>query len=354
MVTETQILQMLKKQQLQLPPANISFVKKPASAASRIDAIVQASWGRKRWRFAAEVKRLSTPLIIQEAIGAIEPGAKQMGMNPMIIVPYLSPPTIALLESKCVSGLDLCGNGIITVPSETLILRTGNPNRFPQSATIRNVFRGDSSLVARAFFLRNQYRSLREIETAIQANDGAVTLSTISKVLKTLQDELIVARKDNSIQLIQADKLLEELAANYRPPKAMSRWIGRIELPENEIQVALAKSAIKAGSRFILTGAASAGQYAVQAREPVVAAYCSCPPEDLLAAIPAPAVQTDRFPNVDLTETIETPVYFEPMTRNSVPYASPIQTYVELASGDKRQRETAEQVRAYILNRAKQ
>ena len=62
------------------------------------------------------------------------------------------------LEREGVSGLDLCGNGVVTVPGEWLVYRTGKPNLYPQSFPIKNVFRGASSLVARVFLLRRVLR----------------------------------------------------------------------------------------------------------------------------------------------------------------------------------------------------
>ena len=149
----------------------------------------------------------------------------------MLVVPYLSPDNIKLLESSLVSGIDLCGNGILIVPPELLIVRTGNPNRFPQSAPIRNVYRGDSSLVGRVFLVRPVYRAVGDIAAAIRELSGNVSLATVSRVLKTMESDLIVGRERGDIRLLQPEKLLERLADNYRSPKekratsARSLWV---------------------------------------------------------------------------------------------------------------------------------
>ena len=100
-----------------------------------------------------------------------------------------------------------------------------------------------------------------------------------------LEDELIVGRADGAITLLQPDKLLDLLSANFRPPVEKARYVGKVNLSERELQTALADTARRIGARFALTGAASATKYAVMAREPVVTAYCDCPPEELLAAL---------------------------------------------------------------------
>ena len=54
--------------------------------------------------------------------------------------------------------------------------------------------------------------------------------------------------------------------------------------------------------------------------------------------------ETERFANIQLLETQDDTVYFDLRRDQAGLAASPIQTYLELVSGDKRDRETAEQV----------
>jgi hypothetical protein len=101
----------------------------------------------------------------------------------------------------------------------------------------------------------------------------------------------------------------------------------------------------RSGARVVLTGSSSVEHYAVMTREPVQSFYCS----DLDGAIKSlggDIRETDRFANVSLLETRDDFVYFD---RRPGLWASPIQTYLELLAGDKRERETAEQVRRVIL-----
>ena len=59
--------------------------------------------------------------------------------------------------------------------------------------------------------------------------------------------------------------------------------------------------------------------------------------------------ETERFANVQLMETGDNTAYFDIRRESKILSASPIQTYLELMSGDKRDRETAEQVAENIL-----
>jgi hypothetical protein len=366
MRTEKDVLKALRDGNVALPPLRARLVepqpKLRALAGDRYqpDAIIELARrsGRpRRWKFLAELKAQSTPQAFDNALRDIQPAAAKTGMNPMIVLPYLSPENLARLEQADVSGLDLCGNGVITVPGELLVVRTGQPNRFPRSEPIRNVYRGDSSLVGRSFLLRPTYGAVGQIVTTIKSSGADISFATVSKVLKTLEADLIVGRsQEQGIQLLQADKLLDELAANYRAPKVIERRIGKLTISsERELPQAVMEGARRIGANLILTGAASASRYSVLAREPIVAVYCNVSPTDVLAAVGGRFEETDRFPNVDLIHTEDRPPYFDAATEGGIGYSSPVQAYLELmAGGDKRQRETADQVRQYVLRRVRE
>jgi hypothetical protein len=98
-------------------------------------------------------------------------------------------------------------------------------------------------------------------------------------------------------------------------------------------------------TRVVQTGFGSVGAYAVMAKEPMQYFYCS----DLDAAVRALGrafEPTDRFANVTFSETNDVAVYFD---RRPGFVASPIQAYLEVATGDKRSQETSAQVRRAIL-----
>jgi hypothetical protein len=183
----------------------------------------------------------------------------------------------------------------------------------------------------------------------------------VSKVCKTLEDDLIIERKKPAprpgtapnvepppgpaLRLAQPEKLLDLLADNNVPPTLGHTFRGKCGLPPEEFTRRLAGWQEKTGARVVLTGASSVDAYAVMAREPIQSYYCS-DLEGLLKSLKDDVRETDRFANIDLLETSDDLVYFD---RRPNLAASPIQTYLELMNGDKRERETAEQVRRAIL-----
>jgi len=59
--------------------------------------------------------------------------------------------------------------------------------------------------------------------------------------------------------------------------------------------------------------------------------------------------ETGRFPNVELLETDDPTVYFDRRDLGPIPCISPLQAYLELSNGGKREQEAAEPLRGDIL-----
>lgn len=100
---------------------------------------------------------------------------------------------------------------------------------------------------------------------------------------------------------------------------------------------------------LIASGTSSVARYTVMQRGDVLTVYCP-EVETLLERLPGS--QSDRFPNLELWETEDEPVYFNARQEDGFWWASPLQVYMELMVGDKRDQETAEQIKALILNDA--
>ena len=263
----------------------------------------------------------------------------------MVFVPYLSEEQLSQLEREGVSGLDLCGNGLILAPGEMLLYRTGRPNLYPQSGPIKNVFRGASSLIARVFLLRPTYRAVGEIREEIERLGGAVALSTVSKVLAGLEEELIVGRQSGEIRLLQPEKLLQRLVENYRPPEITRRFIGKSRVSPEALLLGQAGWAAENDLSLCFTGVSSVRFYATMAQEETRSVYC-CDIASLLKHLGPDVQEQERFPNLELLQINSDVVYFD---RRLAAWASPLQTYLELATGGKREQETAEDVKALIL-----
>jgi hypothetical protein len=354
-VTEEGMLAFLREGQLRFPPLELEEVQTTAPG-SRLDAMIRLSWRGQSYRFAVEMKSLWTPKAITMAIDQARKYATSERLYPLIMVPYLSEKWILALETEGVSGIDLCGNGVVVVPGELLVLRTGSPNHFRWEGMIKNVYRKNSSIVARVFLLVSQFDSVKAALEEIRRRGGDVATATVSKVCKSLENDLVIERERGEspvarrLRLLQPDKLLDLLAQNYVLPDVSRTFRGKCALPPEQLGSRLTTWEAKAGRRVVQTGASSLDAYAVMAREPMRSFYCS-DLKNLLEDLGDDVRETDRFANVAFQETRDDFVYFD---RRPGLVASPIQTYLELVRGDKREKETADQVRRVILGQRAQ
>jgi hypothetical protein len=355
MISEKEIARRLNEGQISLPPAIFQVADRETdTGAGRVDTIIWISWGEQREEFAVEFKAMWTPKIIREAMYRVKAAARDLRLNPMIIVPYLNEERLRELERENVSGVDLCGNGVVIVPEKLFIFRTGNPNQFPSSAPIKNIYRRNSSMVARLFLIRSRFSRVTEVLDGVNQRNlfadwarQPMSLSTISKALKGLEEDLIVAREGAAAHLLQAEKLLDKLVENYMVPKVegVVNWKLPTSLAEEERKEVLVE-AFSSKIPAVVTGTSSVSRYAVMQAGETSAIYCP-DPKGWLSKLPgAPA---DRFPSLSIIQTEDSLVYFDARQDEGLVWASPLQTYLELMAGDKRDRETALQVKDLIF-----
>ncbi len=355
-ITEEGLLASLQEGRGTFPPLQVTAVQiKPTITAPgrkvELDALLTLGWRGRTYRFGVEAMRLWTPKAISAAVEQARRNSGGAGVNPLILVPYLAEEQITMLEAEGVSGIDLCGNGVVVVPEELLVLRTGFPNQFRWEGTIKNVYRKNSSIVARAFLLVPRFNSVKAALEEIRQRGGKLTTATVSKVCKSLEDDLIIERGRGEVpvarrlRLLQPEKLLDLLAENYGPPQVSRTFRGKCGLQPEALRKRLVKEEIDSGTRVVLTGASSVEAYAIMAREPVQSFYCTNM-DKVVASLGGDIRETDRFANLAFQETQDDFVYFD--CRPGL-VSSPIQAYLELVKGDKREKETAEQVRRVIL-----
>lgn len=347
--TEAEAVERLCRGEVRLPPLALRLVETPDQRANgQYDAIVGAAWRGREYRFALEYKSRSTPKVFRETVARMKVDERPPNTCPMLMTPFLSAGQLGDLEQTEVSGIDLCGNGVVIVPGELCVFRSGQPNRYPQSDPIKNIYRGQSSLVPRVFFARAEYGAVNEVKREIEARKGRIALSTISKALATLNEDLFISRREGRIRLLQADALLDKLVANYAAPRTRRRLIGRWEGESSRFLAGLFDEAERASVRAVVSGASSVGRYAVMAREDRIRIYCDNI-DTFVRTAGGFFGETSRFSNLELIETRDDFVYFDARPEAGVWYACPVQAYLELMAGDKRDRETAAQVRRGIL-----
>ncbi len=179
-----------------------------------------------------------------------------------------------------------------------------------------------------------------------------------------MESDLIVDRAPNGFRLRQADKLLEKLAQSYTDPKTVKTTtfaLKSLALTSKGNQLTAVGQELTAKSplatlfdegrqqqSLVLAGRSSIENYAVMGRQEWPVAYTTN--IDRLIRIWGEKVEkTSRFVDFELRETDDPTVYFDVRLKGNFPYASPIQVFLECSVGDKRERETALQVKDLIL-----
>ena len=360
MTTKREMLDQLRSDKVALSPLSFRFLEGQleVDVNRRLDALVEASWRKSKTRFAVECKSISTPRAFQDGLNLLKNLRLRKGYNPMLFVPFLNERQLEELEKEGISGMDLCGNGVVVIPGIFAVFRSGGKNRFTSSAPIKNIYRKNSSMVGRVFLVRSGYDTVQDICSEINRRNLLVndwdkkpmSLSTVSKALKTLEEDLIITRND-TIRLLQPDKLLEKLDENFVLPNIKERLSLKVSEDRGPLRKLLLDLSQKLSLPLAASGMSSVGQYAVMQRWDMLSVYCPCI-EKLLSLLPGS--QTDRFPNLELIETDDETAYFDSRKEGDFRWASPVQVYLELMTGDKRDKETAEQVMSFILKNYQQ
>ncbi|HEX6565257.1 MAG TPA: hypothetical protein VF020_13285 [Chthoniobacterales bacterium] len=346
---EKDILDRLSTGELTLRPLNFRMITREPKGGA-IDMIIDVAWKDQSVMFAVECKAVSTPRMVRDAAAQAKAYAQRENYLPMVVVPFLDKERLDELEREEISGIDLCGNGTVIAPGKFAVYRTGAPNQFRNSAPIKNIYQRNSSIVGRVFLACPRYASVTEIQDEVRRRTSMwspISLATVSKALQGLEEDLIVKRDSLAISLVQPDKLLEKLASSFTWKRDQTVIRAKVALEENALFDVLLKAADEERIPLVATGLASVSQYAVMQRGPFLSVYCPNP-EALLKQIGG--TSTERFPNIEIIEADESFLYFDAREQGGFRWASPIQVYLELMSGDKRDRETAEQVRGLILD----
>lgn len=356
--TEKNLLKLIHS--LKFPPLGIEFGEEISSFNSRdnsADFIADISWKDKSYKFIVEVKRQATPKIIEELIlrklraGYYDWFYDIPQVNPnekyyyLLIAPFLSEDKLERLAEAEISGIDLSGNGLVIVPGELFVYRSGEKNKFPSNAPIKNVFRGTSSIIPRVFFAQSEYKSVSEVLEEITSRSGKTTIATVSKVLKTLEENLLISRKE-TVRLIDGRNLLQNLRENYQKPAIERRMIGKVEDIDNAL-IQLSENSLE---NNILYAIDKPRRYAVMGTDSSATRIYT---ENISGSLgETNFTETSRFPNIELVQTSDQTIYFDrryEMATNAY-YTSPLQVYLELANAGKREKETAEQIEEGLLN----
>lgn len=236
---EAVVLQALKEQApfAQLPGVRLTNVAESQPFDVRFDL----ESGKNNIRVYAEIKATITPRQLENIapwiarLKAIEKDAAFA-----IVSPAFSQQAQAFCIQAGIDFLDLDGNISINVPGKFVLQRTGQRSKSAVEATEGprevNVFSGRFSRVPRVLLQKPRDWTLSQIAQELETESGnknnpvaaefsqdlqssrsfVVSPGTISKALRTLEDQLWIRRRGTMVLVPEPRRLLDAWAAKYR------------------------------------------------------------------------------------------------------------------------------------------
>ncbi len=357
-LTEKEVLQYLQRAADQYAPLKINRLAEevPLPGGYQVDAVVEFSiQNGPSFEAVAEITPVPTPryvLMKAQQLDSYLGREKKRDRVALLVAPYIGARQAKILADRGISWIDLSGNVSIRVSNRIYIERTGRPNRFPDTAPIKRIFQGTSSLVGRALLLRPEgFASLEKMVDFINERNANITLPTVSKVLKKLEDELLINRSKSLVSVPDPEKLLERLAEGYKNSTERKK--------RNTYRFAIGDiQQLSAGVVGVCKDYLACGFYAAQIKGLAVTDKITIfvkdveqfrrKAEEKLVSITVDA----EFGNAIITETNNPGVWFNPDWRVIDSVVDDIELYLEMTVDTPRGPKVAEQLKRRILQRA--
>jgi len=221
-LTEEQVIKQLWESADQYKPLTFAGFEETLlfSERTKADAVVRISV-EDGLAFTAlvEIVPVATPKNILQKSRSLRAQLTEAGKSafvPVILAPYVGGAAAPILAREGISWIDLSGNMRVSVPGKIYIERTGNKNKFPDTAPIKKIFEGTSSLVSRALILKpDGFSSQYELLDFINSRSANITPGTVSRVLGSLENELLITKDRSRIYVNDTERLLDKLADGY-------------------------------------------------------------------------------------------------------------------------------------------
>ena len=362
-VTERVIIQYLQRAGDQFAPLRINRFEEQVNLPQEFqaDAIIEFSiQDGPAFKALVEITPVPTPKnILEKSRLLFDYISKTNKPNivPLIIAPYIGKRQAKMLADKGISWIDISGNMSVRVSNQIYIERTGQRNRFPDTAQIKKIFQGTSSLVSRALLLKPEgFTSLYEVVDFINKRNANITKSTVSKVLKSLEEELLVNRSRSLISVTGQEKLLDKLTVsyiNYIKRKERKTYSFSVKQPH----YALLKRNVQKSNYL------ACGFYATQIKGlGVTNEIMICVRNMDQAKKDFDFLEPDtEFGNVKLIENNDIEIWFnsveieltiESVIKVTIPVVDDIELYLEMIADTPRGPKIAEQLKRRILEKA--
>ena len=316
-----------------------------ASPTQPFDVSFQLEAGSSRVRVLGEIRDGVTPKVLEEIAPWV---ARLKAVQPdfafLLICPYLTPLSQAFCIEKGIDFIDAAGNISIDVPGRMVLRRLGKKGKQPpptrRSARIIGVYSGKASRVLRVLLQKpgmwNVTKIAKELAAETRrnrfagANSFEISLGSISKVFGTLEEELLIRRRNSAVLVPEPRRLLTRWAEKYRE---RYRWRLRSAFtcpnPFGADPRAIGKAldSIAPGG-YALTGTAAASVRAPFVDLDLVEVFLTGPDQE--QAVRQLKGARESGPCIRFLRPYDLGVFLYARSDDGVPVVADIQTYLDL------------------------
>ncbi len=262
---------------------------------------------------------------------------------PLLFVPSLTGPALALCREHGINWLDASGNASVHAPGLHLVV-SGRTNQLPRRGRPASVFERRSSRLARTLLLElGRDWSVRESATASGLDEGHV-----SRIVKRLTGDGLVVREGRRFHVASPEALLDAWrdGSDFTKHRALHGHVAARS--GEELLRALSERLDEVGIAHAATGLGAAWLYDHFAMFRLATVYLRTWPTDAqlerLHYRDAPA-----GPNVWLVLPTDDGVFDGQRVVEGVPCVHPAQVYVDLKAHPERAKEAAEHLKSQTL-----
>ncbi len=314
------------------------LVSGSAGADHRIDATV-TDFADHDWVF--EVKSSSAPGVVSRAADQLFAFlSKHASANaiPTLVVPYMTAAGARTARERALNWIDLSGNAHIR-GDRLYISREGRPNAFPARGRPASAFAPVSARVARELLADPaRWWRQKDLSTVTGLDDGR-----ISKIVRRLDDDLLLERQGLELRPANPDLLLDAWADAYRFDRH-DIVLGHASGGGIELARTLSERLTSLGISHALTGLPAAWLLDRFASFRLTTIYVEGDPRDAAERLelrPSP-----RGANVQLVGPDDPGVVAGRQEIDGVPVVAAAQAYLDLLTLPERAREAAQHLRS--------
>jgi len=287
-----------------------------------------------------EVKSSSRPGQVARAAEQLLPYADE-GVIPVLVVPFMSRAGAETADRVRLNWIDLSGNA--HVRAENLLLRVqGRPNELGSRGRPSSPFAPRSARVTRALLLDPaRWWVQKDLAAVTGLDDG-----NVSRIVRRLDDEFLLERRDRELRPRDPDLLLDAWAQDYRFD-SHDILPGHLSGSGIELARVLAERLESLNIHHAFTGLPAAWVMDQFARFRLTTVYVDGDPREAIERLGIR--RAAKGANIQLVGPNDAGVFSGEHDRAGLHCVAPIQAYLDLLQLPERATEAAQHLRAHQL-----